>query len=69
MPDSTFALHVVGRTDAVLHVVPDAKYADMWRVAYPDGTLSDFANLSRARDAAAAVALGMLNRRLEREAA
>jgi hypothetical protein len=68
-PDGTYALHAVGIAGAIVHVVPDAKHAELWRIAYPDGHLSDFANLPRAKDTAAAVALGILNRRLEREAA
>ncbi len=34
-------------------VVPDAKYLGMWRAQWPDGSLSDMANLSRAKDAVA----------------
>lgn len=34
-------------------VVPDAAYPGMWRVQWPDGRLSDMANLTRAKDAAA----------------
>lgn len=33
-------------------VVPDAKYPTMWRVRFPDGTLSDMVNRTRAKDAA-----------------
>jgi hypothetical protein len=33
-------------------VIPDKTYADMWRVCWPDGKLSDMVNLSRANDAA-----------------
>jgi hypothetical protein len=35
----------------------------MWRVKRPDGSLSDMANLSWARDGAIAIALGILNHR------
>ncbi len=66
----SYALHAAGITDAILHVVPDAKHAAMWRIAHPDGHLSDIVNLTRAKDAAASVALGILNRsRQERAAA
>ena len=34
-------------------VIPDEAYHEMHRVRWPDGTLSDMANLSRANDAAA----------------
>jgi hypothetical protein len=32
-------------------IVPDAKWAGMFRVRYPDGSLSDKVNLTRAKDA------------------
>lgn len=45
-----------GDTCAALCVVePDARFSGMWRVLWPDGQLSDMANLSRAKDAAAAI--------------
>jgi hypothetical protein len=34
-------------------VVPDESHAGMWRVQWPDGQLSDMANISRAKDALA----------------
>jgi hypothetical protein len=34
-------------------VVPDDRWPNMFRVQWPDGTLSDMANLSRTDDAAA----------------
>ncbi len=68
-PDGSLALHCEGIRDALVHVVPDAKHDDMWRIAHPDGCLSDMANLTRAKDAASGVALGILNRRAELEAA
>jgi hypothetical protein len=37
-------------------VVPDAKWPKMYRVRQPDGILTDMVNLTRARDAAAALA-------------
>jgi hypothetical protein len=36
-----------------LRLVQDAIYPDMWRVQWPDGRLSDMANLTRATDAIA----------------
>ena len=35
------------------HVVPDSKYAGMWRVQWSDGRRSDLTNLTRAKDALA----------------
>jgi hypothetical protein len=40
----------------LLSIVADAKYPQMWRVRYPDGTRT------RAKDAACALALRILNR-------
>jgi hypothetical protein len=37
----------------------------MWRVRCSDGTLTDMANLTWARDAAVSIALGTLNRQEE----
>ena len=34
-------------------IIPDETYPEMHRVRWPDGTLSDLANLSRANDASA----------------
>jgi hypothetical protein len=34
-------------------VVPDAAYPSMWQVRWPDGSLSDMVNLTRAKDAIA----------------
>jgi hypothetical protein len=46
----------------VLGIVPDAKYPGvMWRVRYPDGTLSDMVNRSRAKDAAVLAARRILD--------
>jgi hypothetical protein len=38
-----------------VRVVPDTLYLDMWRMVWPDGRLSDLANLSRIKDAAAVI--------------
>ena len=37
-------------------IIPDGRYAGMFRIAWPDGRLGDIVNLSRAKDAAAAIA-------------
>jgi hypothetical protein len=49
------------RNRALLHVVPDATYPAMWRIRHLDGRLSGIVNLSRAKDAAISLALGILN--------
>jgi hypothetical protein len=49
-------------------VVPDSKYPKMFRVQYPNGTLSDFVNLTRAKDAAAVFALRALNSKAQESA-
>lgn len=46
-------------------VEPDLTSLSMWRVRLPDGYLTDMVNLSRAKDAAASLALGVLNSRRE----
>jgi hypothetical protein len=47
-----------------IQIVPEAKYPGvMWRVRYPDGTLSDMVNRTRAKDAARSILLGILNNR------
>jgi hypothetical protein len=33
--------------------IPDSVYPGMWRVRWPDGSVSDFANLTRVNDAIA----------------
>ena len=47
------------RDRVVASIEPDH---DLWRVHLPDGRLSDVVNLTRARDAAVTLALGVLNR-------
>lgn len=42
-------------------VEPDSKWPEMYRVRLPDGHLTDMVNLSRAKDAAACLALANLN--------
>ena len=50
-------------------ITPDTKYPSMWRVRYPEGSLSDIVNLTRARDGARCLALAVLNTRETRVAA
>ena len=45
----------------LIGVEPDSKYPKMFRVRYRDGALSDMVNLTRAKDAAIAIALRSLN--------
>lgn len=47
----------------MVSVVQDEKYPQMWRVRLPNGQLTDMVNLSRAKDAARSLALGILNKR------
>jgi hypothetical protein len=48
-------------TKTVAVIVPDTVYAGMWRIRRADGSLSDMANLTRARDATIAMVLRELN--------
>ena len=61
--DSTLRLGGKGR--ALLRIVPDGRYPDMWRVKLPTGGLSEMANRTRVRDAAISHALMLLNNRQE----
>src|SRR5262249_991041 len=45
----------------VARIIADETYQKMWRVVGPDGSLSDMANVARARDAALTQALRDLN--------
>jgi hypothetical protein len=47
----------------VASIVPDAVHAGMWRVRLPDAPLSDMANRTRAKDAAACLVAAGLNSR------
>jgi hypothetical protein len=51
-------LHYGNARTPLAVVVPDPKWPGMWRVRWPDGTFSDITNLSRAKDAAAAILEG-----------
>ncbi len=57
-----FVLHFGQRLAPLIRVVADSTYADMWRIALADGSVSDMCNLSRARDAAVASALRSFNK-------
>jgi hypothetical protein len=45
---------------AVVTIKPDAKWPNMWRVHLPNGQVSDMTNLTRARDAARSLSLGIM---------
>ena len=51
-----YALHYGSTQRPLATVVPDLLWPGMWRIASPDGRLSDMANLTRAKDAAEAIA-------------
>jgi hypothetical protein len=57
--DSTLRLDGKGR--ALLQIVPDGRYPNMWRFKLPSGRLSEMANRTRAKDAAMSHALMLLN--------
>jgi hypothetical protein len=59
--NEVWTLYCEGRREPMLHVVPDDRYAGMWRIHQLDGRLSDMINLTRARDGGAVTALRMLN--------
>lgn len=45
-------------------VKPDSAWPGLWRVHLSDGSVTDMVNLTRAKDAAVSLALGLLNRRV-----
>jgi hypothetical protein len=49
-------LHYGSSKNQLAKIVPDSNWSGMWRIAWPDGRLSDMVNLTRARDAAIAIA-------------
>ena len=55
--DGIHSLHRGGAKAPAISVVPDKTYPAMWRIKHRDGKLSDMANLTRARDAAFALAM------------
>lgn len=52
-----WALNCTGQGGALLHVIQDTTYREMWRIRLADGRLSDMANLTWARDGAIKIAL------------
>jgi hypothetical protein len=54
-PQVVFALHYGRARTPIASVMPDADWPGMWRIAWPDGSLSDLVNLARAKDAAVAI--------------
>jgi hypothetical protein len=48
-----YTLHNGNSQTPMVRIVPDAKWPRMWRMILPDGQISDLANLSRIKDAAA----------------
>lgn len=47
-----FSLHYGDSSKVLAIVVPDSKWLGLWHTEWPDGSVSDLANLSRIRDAA-----------------
>jgi hypothetical protein len=62
-----FALYVGSSKTPALHVLPDASWPGMHRIALRGGHRSDMTNLSRAIDAANAIALTAVNAGQRRE--
>lgn len=54
--EQMLALHYGKSRKPLAWVVPDARYPSMFRIKWPDGSLSDMVNLTRAKDAAMAMA-------------
>jgi hypothetical protein len=55
LPIRAFALRYGHTRTPLALVAPDFDWPDMWRIAWPDGRLSDLVNLPRAKDAAEAI--------------
>ena len=62
--DKQLRLHSI-RGRALAAIEPDREWPGMLRVRMPGGHLTDMLNLPRAKDAAASLALGVLNRHQE----
>ena len=45
----------------LMRIVRDQKYPNMWRIEFPDGKLSDMVNRTRAKDAAMAHGLRIID--------
>jgi hypothetical protein len=56
MPSPIHTLHYGKSKKPLAWVKPDDRYPTMWRIHWPDGSISDMVNLSRACDAAMAIA-------------
>jgi hypothetical protein len=54
-------LHLYGKGKAIVTIVADGRWPNMWRARLPDGRLTDMANRTRAKDAAVSIALSILN--------
>ena len=59
--DGRLFLYYGNNRNPLLTVERDSDYTGMYRIRFPDGGLSDMANLTRAKDAAVALALKSLN--------
>ena len=59
------ALYHANSQKPLLHVVPDAIWPGMFRVRLSSGVLTDLCNLTRAKDAAFAIALRDLNSEMQ----
>ena len=57
----TFSLHNGNNDEVLANVIPDAKCVGMWRIKWPDGTMSDMVNVTRAKDAAKMIAARKLS--------
>jgi hypothetical protein len=55
MTTTESALHYGNARRPMVRVAPDDNWPGMWRLIWPDGELSDMANLSRIKDAAAEI--------------
>lgn len=56
------AMYVTGSKRIQATVRRDTKYPQMWRAYFPDGSVTDICNYTRARDAAFVIVCAMLNR-------
>jgi hypothetical protein len=50
------ALHYGRSTEPLAWIVPSEQWPRMWRVLWPDGSLSDITNRARAKEAAKVIA-------------
>jgi len=57
--DNVRTLFVGKHRRPVLQIQRDAEYPEMWRVRLPDVTLTDMTNISRAKEAAVDIAIGI----------